>query len=395
MKYFEVFTKVNKIIAALLIVAGLTACGSDKSSTESTSLDIKSMEVVDVDSSQLFTEKEEDNNDFVYKIDSSKLSGFDVSSNLHWAIQDHLQQGKDIFLLKKFYELGDENGKKYQVELYDEKNSVSNVVYEIPDAYLVNEFSVGGDYLYWVENHYDENEKLTTYKIVQFDTKNSSTKELGLRKENQYAEICLYANDKYVTWYDSALSEDKKSTIDKITVFDVVKKDFCDMSQINSGKIISYNTRLPITDGCVTYFTVDEKNNVNINRTNISDKSTITINIGSLSQNKKIDDCFSTKSFIGWKVNDLKKAYYVYEIKTKKLYKIDADNILSIVCTDKKLYASYQNDKDCVKSFDFENFETKNYNLNGLDSLFLVEYDKDLIGVQIQGLDENGLIKLN
>ena len=46
MKYFDVFTKVNKIIAALLIVAGLTACGSDKSSTESTSLDIKEEYIV-------------------------------------------------------------------------------------------------------------------------------------------------------------------------------------------------------------------------------------------------------------------------------------------------------------------------------------------------------------
>lgn len=128
------------------------------------------------------------------------------------------------------------------------------LLYETEEAYWLNEFEAGHDFLYWVEYIWAEAEEQecgTTYRVIQYELATGEVKCIAERSAEEFFDICLAVSEQYVTWYD----DDNNGRAD-IVLYDVKKQEFC---VLTGAKKFSRYERPDIVDGGITYFSEDEE----------------------------------------------------------------------------------------------------------------------------------------
>jgi len=324
--------------------------------------------------------------------------GYDPKEKLNWSIDKCVVQGEKAYALKLYYEDESQYCEKGQVLSISDDSQIQEIILEKPDVMWMNEFCVGGKYIYWVEYHFKKAETLITssveYRIIQYNLETRQEKELGVRDGACYDEICLEANENYVTWYDSCWDSDGKTVTHSISVYDVKNEMFLEWNQDESViKYMPYE-RLSICDGGITYFSEDSDGNVIINRVELETGCLSKLCIGKKSEYSKIAGCFSTQRYLGWFLDYGKGYYYVYDLKKGKLFKIDGEGIFSKYCVGDKFYANYANDEPSIRCYSLENESVSCYSLQGYRGFQFQKIDDGIIGLEIKDQTKYGMAYL-
>ena len=382
-------------LAFVMTVALLCGCGKN-SETETREYSITTIKDA-VEIKQSGEDQEETTKTVSTRVLVEEKDGYDPKEILNWSIDKCVEQDGKAYALKLFYEKENQYCEKSQVLSIANDFKEQEIILEKTDVMWMNELCVGGKYLYWVEYYFvDKNdETLITssveYRIIQYDLETRQEKELGIRDGACYDEICLEANENYVTWYDSCWDSDGKTVTHSISVYDVKNEKFLKWNQEDSVvKFMPYE-RLNICDGGITYFSEDSNGNVIINRMELETGGISKLYIGKKSEYSKISGCFSTQRYMGWFGDYGKGYYYLYDLKKEKLYKIDGKGTFSKYCVGDKFYANYANDEPVVKCYSLESESVFCYSLQGFRGFQFQEIDDGIIGLEIKDQTKYGM----
>lgn len=325
-------------------------------------------------------------------------NGHDLNEELDWSIDKCVTHDGKVYALKLYYERESQYCEKCQVLSMDEGSKEMEVILEKSDLIWMNEFTAGGKYLYWVEYRLPDGKNEASisnsveYRIIQYDLENGQEMVLGVRDGMQYDEICLEANENYVTWYDSCWNEDGTDGTHSLTVYDVNKEKFYDMDDVGSvAKYVPYE-RLNIYDGGITFFCEDDDGNITIHRLQLDTGRVLKLSIGRKRDYAKIAGCFSTQRYLGWFLDYGKGYYYIYDLKKEKLFKIDGKGIFSKYCIGDRFYAYYSNDDPAVRCYSLDDESVAYYDLQGLRGFQFQSTEEGAVRLEITDLTQYGMV---
>ena len=316
-------------------------------------------------------------------------SGIEKYDTSGWSIADYLMRDEQLYKLIEYHS---SNEQQYsdKFELY-KKNALSDesiLIYESPpETYWINELTSNSTSLFWVEFQnriIDGGDSQIIYQIVKMD-KDGKKSIIAERDASIYDGICLEVSDEYLTWYDSVWPEGTTYGIHKIIIYDLKNNTFVEAEDGPVVKFMPYE-RLCQYDGGITYFTLDENDNLFVNRYNLSTREKVILAIGEKKDYPRIAGCFSTDEYIGWHTDYYFGDYYFYNFQSGEIIRYrdgTETNIFSKYCTGSYIYI---NDHMNSKIFKWNPFKSEASEFVFEDGMFGLQFvDNGSLFIEIRG----------
>ena len=379
------FVLAGYLVLAGLLFSGLTGCAGKESAGE-TVRQLNDKPVDCAGAAEIVITPEAGVQDvLLQEIYSGKRGASD--GNTYHTVDGCRCNGESVFYTVSYGEDMAQYTYLNQIYRVDLTTGAEELLYETEEAFWLNEFEATGAYLYWVEYLSTEAEGSfgVLYRVMQYELATGEVKCIAERDGEEVFEICLAAWEQYVTWYDDYCADDRV----EIAIYDAKKQEFSTLAPAGTKKFSAYK-RLDIVDGGITYFDVDEEENISINRYLLDSGETDVLLLGNQKNCGEPIDCFSSDTCIGWQSKDYaspKESYYFYDVEEGKLYRFSGGKGVSIFSKwlSEKLYFNCNNSNGhMLYVFDFSTGGVSQQRFEGSGMQFR-EYGDGQVYLEVRG----------
>lgn len=378
------FVLAGYLVLAGLLLSGLTGCAGKESAGETVRrLNDTPLDCAGAAEIEIVIPTETGVQDGLLQEIYSRKSGAS-DGNTHHDVDVCRRNGESVFYTVSYGEDMAQYTYLNQIYRVDLTTGAEELLYETEEAFWLNEFEVTDAYLYWVEYLATEDaEGGVLYRVMQYELATGEVKCIAERDGEEVFEICLAAWEQYVTWYDDYYADGRV----EIAIYDAKKQE---LSTVTGAKKFSGFQRLDIVDGGITFFDVDEEENISINRYLLDSGETEVLLLGNKKNCGEPIHCFSSDSCIGWQSKGYDRpdiSYFFYDVQEGKLYRFREGKgvrIFSKWLSEKLYFNCSISDDHMLYVFDFSTGGVRQQRFEGSGIQFR-EYGDGQVYLEVRG----------